>query len=1098
MKTYENYHKHTDDSNVYTPDSHISIDHYIKKTIELGHKSISTLEHGWVGNYFDSYLKIEKANDKLIKEGKEPLKWIFGSEFYWVKDRYEKDRTNGHIVVLARNENGRKNINRIMSQCNKDGYYYRPRVDIELLLSLPPEDVFITTACLAYWHYEDIEEITLKLNKHFKHFYLEVQSHHTEKQIKVNENILKISNEHNIPIIAGVDSHIISENQSEDRDDFLKSNGVIYEDEEGWFIDFPNYETLFKRFKDQGVLSDDQIEVALENTNEILNFEDIILDKSMKIPNLYPELSQEERDSKFKQMINEKWIKERDNIPKEKHKHYIEEIRKEMAEIIGCKMSDYFMLNEAAIRLGIEKYNGTITPTGRGSGCSEYLNKLLGFTNVDRINSKVTMFPERFLTKERILESHTPPDIDHNLSAREPFIDAQRDLLGEKSTYDLIAFGTLAIKSAWKMYARAYNIKASDADEVSKQITRYEEKLKYAERDEATGELIEEIDLYDFVDKKYKQLIDGCKEYLGIKVSRKPHPCGVTASSLNVEEEIGVILCKSETTKKETLVACIESGIIDYFGWLKNDFLVVSVVATTKMVYDRLGIKPHTMNELLDIIEEDKKTWDIYANGLTLCVNQVEKPGTRKKTMQYKPKNIVELCALIAAVRPSFKTLVKQFLAREDFHYSIKELDELLQTPEMTYSYIFYQEQLMQILGFAGFEIKDTYDIIKSISKKKTYCRQCENTGNDSMHTCPRCGSKDIAPLVEKFKEQFIKGFSDKIKSSDNKEEVSKNVWDIILSFAKYGFNSSHSYCMALDSVNQAYLKAHYSLEFYETMLRFYTTKGEKDKVQDLKEEMKYFNISLGDIKFGEDNRTFTLDKERNLISQSLVSIKGFSQKTADAIYEISQKKIFIDFTDILIEMKLNKLLQSNHIKALIDIGYFKEYGSMSYLTKCYEIFEKFYNRKQMNKGTEYDNIISKYSHETEKQYKIINYMDIVKEILKDEDKNVTFEEEVIIDYKMFGESNKSDSSRNPLECIVIDIDITYSPKIKLHSLGTGKVNTLKMKKEKFNQNQLKQYDVILIDDMDKKGKGRYENEKWIPMEGHDWWIKTYYKINRH
>ena len=531
MKTYENYHTHKDGSNVYVPDTPMMFSDYLKRTEELGHNSISSIEHGWVGNYFSDYLQLEKHNKKREKEGKPPLKWIYGGEFYWVKDRKTKDDANCHIIILARNENGRKNINRIMSECNKTGYYKRPRLDLELIYSLPKDDVFITTACVAGWKYEDSEQIFIDMNNYFNHFYLEVQAHNTLKQKELNKKILKLSKSEGIKIIAGVDSHIIDNSQIEERDDFLRSNGVVYEDEEGWDLDFPDYETLFSRFQKQGILSDEEIEIALENTKDVLKFEDIILDKTMKIPTLYPKLNQEERDNKFKQLINEKWIKERDNIPKEKHKHYIEEIRKEVNEIIGCGMSDYFMLNEAIIRRGIEKYNGVLTKTGRGSGCSEYINKLLGFTNVDRINSKVTMYPERFLTKERILESATPPDIDHNLEAREPFIQAQKDLLGEKSTYDLIAFGTLKFKSAWKMYAKAYKVTPSDADIVSKQITKYEEKLKYAERDEETGELIEEVDIFDFVDIKYKPLIEGCKKYLGIKTTRKGHPCGSIASS---------------------------------------------------------------------------------------------------------------------------------------------------------------------------------------------------------------------------------------------------------------------------------------------------------------------------------------------------------------------------------------------------------------------------------------------------------------------------------------------------------------------------------------------------------------------------------------
>lgn len=1111
MRTYCNYHVHKHDSNIYTSDTSMQISDYINRTLELNHKIISSVAHGWVGNYFDDYLQIEKVNKKLSSQDKEPLKWIFGGEFYWVKDRFEKDNTNGHIVILARNENGRKNINRVMSECNKTGFYNRPRLDLDLLLSLPKDDVFVTTACVAYWKYEEIEEITLKLNNHFNYFYLEVQAHHTDKQKKLNKKIIELSNKYNIPIIAGVDSHYIYPEQEDERNDFLRSEGLVYEDENGWFMDFPDYDTLFKRFQGQGILSNEDIETALENTNKVLEFEDIKLDKSMKVPTLYPNLTQSQRDEKFKQLINKLWVEERDNIPKNKWKYYINEIRKEVEEIIGCGMSDYFMLDYEIIQRGTKKYNGKVTKSGRGSAVSEYINKILRFTNVDRINSKITMFPERFLTKERILESHTPPDIDFNLASREPFIQAQRDLLGENSTYDLIAFGTLKTKSAWKMYARAYDISPEDADIVSKQIDKYEEKLKYAERDDATGELIEEVNLFDFVDIKYKDLLEGCKKYLGIKTTRKGHPCGVVTSSLNVEEEIGVILCKSETTKKETLVACIESGLVDYFGWLKNDFLVVSVVKTTQDIYDRIGIKSHTVDELLTLIDGDTKTWDIYKNGHTLCINQVEKPGTRKKTMQYAPKNIVELCALIAAVRPSFKTLVKKFLAREDFHYDIKELDELLQTPEMPYSYIFYQEQLMQILGFAGFEIKDTYDIIKSISKKKTYCRECENTGNDSMKTCPRCGSSNIHPLVDKFKEQFIKGFSDKIRSSANKEQVSNDVWDIVLSFAAYGFNSSHSYCMAIDSVNQAYLKAHYPFEFYEVMLSTYTEKGEKDKVKELKEEMKHFDIRLGDIKFGLDNRDFTSDKDNRIIYQSLVSFKGVSQNIADSLFELSKNK-YDNFLDLRYAIKETKIIQKDHVMNLINMGYFKDFGNIEYLNAINKLFDKYWKSKEVTKEklTEDEYVIfKKYSRETNKKFVDFDIKLIINELTNNINKEIDRCELIRYDMEKFGEiiTTFNDIPKNT--CVVSSIESPFSTKIiKLYSLVSGNTKIFKLKSKDYNKNPLEVLDIIQILDygqenkkrrvetgeMDKKGKPKYKYEP-IPDQFEDW-LYDYELIN--
>ncbi len=243
----QNYHRHTSYSNIMTTDSAMTNMDYVNRAVELGHKVLSSVEHGWQGYYYEVY--------ELAK--KHGLKFIFGAEAYWVKDRHEKDKTSAHIILLARNESGRRAINRILSDANEDGYYYRPRVDLELLYSLPPEDVFVTTACVGFWHYEDdIEEIILELYRHFgANFMLEIQNHNTEKQIAYNRIIHDLYKEYGIEMIVGLDSHYIYENQAEQRDDILAGRGLKYDDETGWYMDYPDDNEVRKRFKDQGVFS---------------------------------------------------------------------------------------------------------------------------------------------------------------------------------------------------------------------------------------------------------------------------------------------------------------------------------------------------------------------------------------------------------------------------------------------------------------------------------------------------------------------------------------------------------------------------------------------------------------------------------------------------------------------------------------------------------------------------------------------------------------------------------------------------------------------------------------------------------------------------
>ena len=251
MRRFQNYHKHTYYSNPYTPDCTVSPKEYAIRAKEVGAELLSSVEHGWCGNVWE-YYKTAKENE---------LKLLIGAEAYAVKDRHEADRTNAHICLLAKNENGRQALNDILSEANLTGFYAKPRVDMELLLSLPANDVWVTTACVAgLWRYEDSDELIKKLFEHFReHLFLEVQAHNTESQIALNQHILELSKSLGAKIIAGVDSHYISKDQDKVRTDFLNSKNIFYEEEQGWELDYPDGDELYSRFAKQCVLSHEQI-----------------------------------------------------------------------------------------------------------------------------------------------------------------------------------------------------------------------------------------------------------------------------------------------------------------------------------------------------------------------------------------------------------------------------------------------------------------------------------------------------------------------------------------------------------------------------------------------------------------------------------------------------------------------------------------------------------------------------------------------------------------------------------------------------------------------------------------------------------------------
>ena len=1063
----QNYHRHTSYSNIYIADSAAVNEDYAKRAVELGHKVISSVEHGWAGYYFEAY-ELAKKYD---------LKFIFGAEAYWVKNRQEKDRTNCHIVLLAKNENGRRAINRIMSTANEDGYYFRPRVDLELLLTLPADDVMVTTACIAFWHYDDIEDILVQLHNHFKNnLFLEIQYHDTESQIKLNKRILALSEKYDIEMIVGMDSHYIYPDQSKERDYILAAKNVHYEDEDGWFMDYPDDETTMNRFLKQGVFTKDQIQRAMNNTDLLLEFEGYdtlsngepnrIFSKDIKLPSLYdgqhtidgvllPKLDQEQRNKEYSKLISKLFKAYVKDVDESQHDEYFDGVKNEVQVIKDTNMSDYFLIDYYMVKRALEK-GGVLTDSGRGSSVGYFTNTLLGFSKVDRFQSPIKLYPERFISKSRILETKSLPDIDLNWGTPDIAAEAQEEILGKDHAYPMIAFGTCKKKSAFKLYARSQNMDFDLANTISGQIEKYDDALKYADDDEK-----DEIDIYDYVDEEYHSYIDASKKYQGIIMDKKKAPCAYLLYDGSIREEIGLIKCKSETTKKEYMTAVIDGAIAENYKFLKNDILKVDVVLLIDLIYKRIGLKHHTVNELMELVKNDQAVWDIYANGYTMGVNQVEKASTTRKSMKYKPRNVSELSAFIAAIRPAFKSMYSKLENREDFSYGIPAFDKILHTEELPQSFILYQEQTMNTLNYAGFPIDECYGIIKAIAKKHP---------------------EKVKPL----KERFITGFKDKIMQddgipADKAEEDSARVWQIISDSCGYGFNSAHAYCMALDSLYNAYLKAHYPYEFYEVLLQTYSDKGKKDKVAELKQEMsKAFGIKEGEYKFGLDNRKFKADPDNQTIYPSLLSIKGLSQGCANDLYAMGQKK-YENFYELWKDMKKKKNLNSGKVNTLIEIGYFDDFGTIGKIKRFIDILDQLYDRSQFSKSNppvEFLPIIRKYSEETDKQYRKFDYDAALTEIWETlDDIDIPFNERLKYELQNIGYVKTLVPDMSPDYAFVQEYECKYkNPKLTLYRLADGSTEIVKVRRKKYDEAPINVGDIIKTIECSEEGRWSKDN----------------------
>ena len=1121
----ENYHKHTTWSDLVQIDSSTSIEDFIKLSDEYGCKCYFSGEHGYPGEWLHVYnvCNDTKKDDVRAKLGiSNPITFRYSVEAYWVKDadavfqeeyedkktgekkvREKKDNTNCHMVIVARTYNAMRKLNYILSCAHDTGFYYKPRIDLKSLFTLNKDEVYITSACIAGWKYEDATEIWLKIWQHFgDSFFLEYQTHNTPEQKALNKKIYEISKTFGIQTIIGLDTHYINEEDRIKRENLLLRKGLHYEDEDGWYMDFPNGVETYRRMVEQDCLPKEEILYAMMNTHVFIDgCENLSYDTDFKIPVHpdYQDYSYEERSKILHKILTDKFESEDDE-------HHTEDRREgmeyEYGEIDGSGTADYFIDNHSIVDLAINKYNGKLTTTSRGSASSYYSSKLLGFTTMDRFDAEVPIYPERFVTKDRILSSHQMPDIDYNVASQEPFVQAARELFGEHGCYPLLAVGKLGEKSGFKLYADIKGIEPSVANDISKCIDRYNEALKQADDEEDK----EDIHIEDYItDPKHLEIFNDSKPYQGIIEQAKCHACGFMLFNGNVRQkdvvgygdiryEIGLIRCISESTGKSTIVANIEGGLLDSYGYVKDDFLIVDVVSIINKLYESIGRNVPTVTELRNMVTNDELTWKMYEIGATCCLNQCEKSTTTKRVMRYKPKEIKELAAFIAGIRPGFKSLIDGFLNREEYTNGEKAIDELLKD---CFHYMLYQEAVMKIFSWLGIPMKDSYDTIKKISKKKL-------KGEALKH------------VEDTLKEHW----SENSGNLDNFDPVYK----VIKDSARYSFNAPHALAMANDSLYEAWMKGHYTSKFYEVTLNHYQDKDDKNKVALLeKEAMSIFGYKMGTFEYGKDNSKFTVDDKEKIIYPNLSSVKGIGKKAVDAIVEIANSGED-DFINIYLATKGTNINKSVFEK-LIKINYFKKFGTIKKLLQVVEIIDdwkgqKWEGRKTLSKADipslNLDGIdINKYASDktktgiSDKQYKIFDWIGLVRELCnKISDDEFSSTKIAYYQYDILQYLDYVDEKLDWQNVVITDLNTTYSPKFNAYSISSGKIIEMKIHKTiprndkrckvSYKQIPVQDGEVIYIKDCKKEPKKVKTEDGWDIVPGvFEWWIKDYYIVEK-
>lgn len=861
----------------------VKIEDYLDRMVELGHTNYFTTEHGYQGNLFDVLNAIEKKNKELPED--KHIRMIVGSELYYVKDinSEEKDRGNYHLIMIAMNNRGVEQLNEILSYANIDGYYYKPRVDRAMIEKcIDPKDVIVTSACVAGIGAEwcPYAEDNIKWFKEYfgDNFYLEVQSHNHPTQIKHNVRMKNFSSMYDIQLIHANDSHYILPEDSVYRDLFLKGKGLNYPEEDGFVLDYPDYQEIVKRYDEQGVFTNSQILKIIDNTLIFDKCEDItIYNKEIKIPKI-----SENPNKELKELLNTLWKKEKDNVPKELRGEYLKAIREETKIIEDTYMEEYFLLNNKICNVARDKYNAFISSTGRGSAGSFYLNKLLGLVGMDRIISPVTLYPTRFMSISRILETKSLPDVDLNTSNQELLIKASEDVIGEENCGWMITYKPLQESSAFRLWCKAHDMKFDEYNEIAKELDEYKSHPKWGE------------------------IIQASQVFVGVIESIAPSPCSILLSTKNVKSHLGYIKIKDK-------ICCNLDGMnCDIYKYLKNDYLQVSVMRIVEDTCELAGIPIPTLTELDSLL--DDKVFKVYEKGLTCTVNQADSDFATPLVMKYKPKSVSEVCAFVAAIRPGFKSLLHNFLERKPYTTGVKELDDLLQD---SFHYMLYQESIMKYLIWLGIEESETYTIIKKISKKKF--KEDE---------------------LKKLKTQLHKGWVKVV----GKEAGFEQTWQVVEDASKYSFNASHSLAYAYDSLYCAYLKAHYPLEYYSATLNLYEKDSARTKK--LISELSYFGIKIEKAMFRHSKGTYFFNKETNTIYKGVSSIKGLNEEVGEFLYGLKDKDIsFIDLismkdnpmnkTHFETLIKLDFFREFGKQKYLLELySLYKKYGSISQLKK--------------------------------------------------------------------------------------------------------------------------------------------------------------------
>lgn len=893
-------HQHTEYSLL---DSSAKIPDLLKRASELGMKSMAITDHGVMYGCVDFY-KEAKANG---------IKPIIGCEIYvsqgsmHVKSNNGKNR-NYHLVLLVKNEVGYRNLMQIVSTASIEGFYYKPRVDHDYLKN-HSSGLIALSACLSGEVQANILDDNLKGAKEaaefyrstFKDgFYLELQYHGIEDQLKVNREIRKMSRELEIPMVVTNDVHYINKSDSRAHDILLCiQTGKTVEDQDRmrypsdqFYLKSP--EEMYDMFKD--------IPEAFENTVKIAeecNF-DYEFHKS-KLPK-FP-LPENQDAYEYLRDLCCKGLERRYKTVTQDLKDRLEY---ELGVINQMGYVDYFLIVWDFIRFAREK--GIMTGPGRGSGAGSIVAYTLGITKIDPI--KYNLIFERFLNPERV----SMPDIDSDFcyERRGEVIDYVVKKYGKQNVSQIVTFGTMAARACIRDVGRAMNYPYGEVDRIAKMIPAPISGHNVT-IDKALEMNPELKGAYEDEDRTH-ELIDVARALEGLPRHTSTHAAGVVISSKPLVDYVP--LQKND----DNVVTQFTMGTLEELGLLKMDFLGLRTLTvlrdTVAMVRENRNIDIN-----LDSVDyDDKKVYSMIGSGRTTGVFQLESPGMTSFMKELKPDSLEDIIAGISLYRPGPMSEIPKYIKNKknpkDIEYMTPKLEHIL---SVTYGCMVYQEQVMQIVrDLAGYSMGRSDLVRRAMSKKKHHVMEEERhnfvygiVGENDKVEVPGCIRNGIS------------------------EEIANKLFDSMMDFASYAFNKSHAAAYAVVAFQTAYLMCYYPVEYTAAMLN--SVKGDSEKVAYYIRFAKDLGIEVLPPDINESFAKFTVSG--NSIRFGLSAVKNVGENIINSIVESRKKhghfKDIVDFCSSIDVSAINKRV----VESLVKSGAFDCFGI--YRSKLVAVHEK-------------------------------------------------------------------------------------------------------------------------------------------------------------